>query len=134
MTSTISKEVFGDLPDGKKADLYTLTNANGMTVKITNYGGIITELTAKDKSGKWEDVVLGFDSSSSLHWRKSIFRSTWLVVMETVLPMGNLHWTAKHIRCQSTTARILYTAVLTVLTKNYGMLLKSKRIQLLVLN
>jgi aldose 1-epimerase len=62
MTSTISKEVFGDLPDGKKADLYTLTNANGMTVKITNYGGIITELTAKDKDGKWEDVVLGFDS------------------------------------------------------------------------
>lgn len=62
MTSTISKEVFGDLPDGKKADLYTLTNANGMTVKISNYGGIITELTAKDKSGRWEDVVLGFDS------------------------------------------------------------------------
>lgn len=62
MTSTISKDVFGDLPDGKKADLYTLTNANGMTVKITNYGGIITELTAKDKDGKWEDVVLGFDS------------------------------------------------------------------------
>lgn len=62
MTSTISKEVFGDLPDGKKADLYTLKNANGMTVKISNYGGIITELTAKDKSGRWEDVVLGFDS------------------------------------------------------------------------
>ena len=62
MTSTISKEVFGDLPDGTKADLYTLKNAKGMTVKISNYGGIITELTAEDKSGKWEDVVLGFDS------------------------------------------------------------------------
>lgn len=62
MTSTISKEEFGDLPDGTKADLYTLKNANGMKVKITNYGGIVTELTAEDKSGKWEDVVLGFDS------------------------------------------------------------------------
>lgn len=62
MTSTISKEVFGEVSEGQKADLYTLTNANGMTVKITNYGGIITQLTAKDKAGKWEDVVLGFDS------------------------------------------------------------------------
>ncbi len=60
--STITKEVFGQLPDGQTADLYTLTNTNGMTVNITNYGGIITKLTAPDKDGKWEDVVLGFDS------------------------------------------------------------------------
>src|SRR5215217_7783569 len=62
MISTISKEVFGELPDGQKADLYTLTNANGMTVNITNYGGIITKITAPDKKGEWADVVLGFDS------------------------------------------------------------------------
>ncbi|TLU99127.1 aldose epimerase family protein [Dyadobacter luticola] len=62
MISTISKEVFGKLPDGQEADLYTLTNANGMTVNITNYGGIITKLTAPDKNGQWADVVLGFDS------------------------------------------------------------------------
>ncbi|MEO6283637.1 MAG: aldose epimerase family protein [Dyadobacter sp.] len=62
MISTISKEAFGELPDGQKADLYTLTNANGMTVNITNYGGIITKLTAPDKKGEWADVVLGFDS------------------------------------------------------------------------
>lgn len=58
----ITKSLFGTLPDGQQADLYTLTNSNGMTVKITNYGGIITHLTAPDKSGNWEDVVLGFDS------------------------------------------------------------------------
>ncbi|KQS31350.1 aldose epimerase family protein [Dyadobacter sp. Leaf189] len=62
MISTISKETFGELPDGQKADLYTLTNGNGMTVNITNYGGIITKLTAPDKKGEWTDVVLGFDS------------------------------------------------------------------------
>jgi len=62
MISTISKEAFGELPDGQTADLYTLTNKNGMTVNITNYGGIITKLTAPDKKGEWEDVVLGFDS------------------------------------------------------------------------
>ena len=65
MTSTISKEIFGKLPDGQTADLYTLTNAKGMTVNITNYGGIITKLTAEDKKGEWADVVLGFDSLSA---------------------------------------------------------------------
>lgn len=65
MSPTISKSVFGNLPDGQQADLYTLTNAEGMTVKITNYGGIITHLTAQNKSGNWEDVVLGFDSLQS---------------------------------------------------------------------
>ncbi|TDE16602.1 aldose epimerase family protein [Dyadobacter psychrotolerans] len=62
MISTISKEIFGELPDGQTAELYTLTNANGMTVNITNYGGIITKLTAQDKKGEWADVVLGFDT------------------------------------------------------------------------
>ncbi|WP_439580893.1 aldose epimerase family protein [Dyadobacter bucti] len=62
MISTISKEEFGKLPDGQKADLYTLTNANGMTVNITNYGGIVTKITAPDEKGEWADVVLGFDS------------------------------------------------------------------------
>jgi aldose 1-epimerase len=65
MTSTISKAVFGELPDGQTADLYTLTNTNGMTVNITNYGGIVTKLTAPDKNGEWADVVLGFDSLSN---------------------------------------------------------------------
>jgi aldose 1-epimerase len=48
--------------DGKTAHLYTLTNANGMVAKITDYGTILTELWVPDKSGKTTDVVLGFDN------------------------------------------------------------------------
>jgi aldose 1-epimerase len=62
MQPTLTKAAYGQLPDGQAADLYTLTNANGMTVKITNYGGIITEILVPDKAGKFEDVVLGLDS------------------------------------------------------------------------
>ncbi|GAB3954439.1 galactose mutarotase [Spirosoma harenae] len=60
----IDKTTYGQLPDGKTADLYTLHNAAGMTAKITNYGGIIVSLTAPDKDGKFEDVTLGADSLS----------------------------------------------------------------------
>jgi len=58
----IEKISFGKLPDGREVDQYILKNANGMEVKIMNYGGVITHWTAPDKEGKYEDIVLGFDS------------------------------------------------------------------------
>ncbi len=60
----IKKEIVG-LADGKEIALYTLTNPGGMTVKITSYGAIVTELTAPDRNGKLENVVLGFDNTES---------------------------------------------------------------------
>jgi aldose 1-epimerase len=59
------KDAFGRTADGTPVDLYTLSNGNGMTVKITNYGGIITSLLVPDKNGVPGDIVLGFDSLSS---------------------------------------------------------------------
>ena len=64
MESTITKEAFGAPGDSITADLYTLTNANGMVVQITNYGGIITKWMVPDRDGNMADVVLGFDSLS----------------------------------------------------------------------
>ena len=48
--------------DGKPVSLYTLRNASGMEVKITNYGGTITSIKVPDRQKKFDDVVLGFDS------------------------------------------------------------------------
>ncbi len=62
LTMKIEKQPFGKTEDGTTVDLYTLTNANGMTVKITNYGGIVTSLLVPDKNGNLEDVVLGYDN------------------------------------------------------------------------
>ncbi len=50
--------------DGKEVIEYTLTNANGVSVKILNYGGTITHLITPDKNGTAGDVVLGYDSLS----------------------------------------------------------------------
>jgi aldose 1-epimerase len=58
----LEKSDFGKLPDGGSAQLYTLRNRHGLTVKVTNYGLIITEILAPDRDGKFADVVLGFDN------------------------------------------------------------------------
>jgi aldose 1-epimerase len=58
----IEMEAFGSLPDGTPVHLYTLKNAMGMEARVTDYGGIIVSLTAPDRDGKLEDVVLGFDN------------------------------------------------------------------------
>jgi len=58
---SITKEAWGKT-DNKEVELYTLTNSNGMVVKITNFGGIVTSIQAPDRDGKFENVVLGFDS------------------------------------------------------------------------
>lgn len=56
------REKFGQTDEGVSVDLFTLTNDNGLTVKITNYGGIVTSMLVPDKMGNFEDVVLGFDN------------------------------------------------------------------------
>jgi aldose 1-epimerase len=60
----ITKEIFG-LVDTTEVYLYTLTNNNGMSVKITNYGGIVTSILTPDRDGNMADVVLGFDELQS---------------------------------------------------------------------
>ena len=62
LMTSIQKEEFGTTPEGEKIDLFTLSNSGGMKVKIINYGGRIISLTAPDRAGKYENVVLGFDS------------------------------------------------------------------------
>jgi aldose 1-epimerase len=58
----ITKQSFGKTKEGTEVSLYTLANQNGMTVKITNYGGIVTSIVTPDQDGNPGDVVLGFDS------------------------------------------------------------------------
>lgn len=60
--NSIQVENFGTMPDGKAVNMYTLTNKNGVEMKVINYGGIIVSLKVPDKNGELGDVVLGYDS------------------------------------------------------------------------
>jgi aldose 1-epimerase len=52
--SNFEKEI-----DGKAVSLYTLTNSQGMTMQVTNYGTRIVSLWVPDRDGEFRDVVLG---------------------------------------------------------------------------
>jgi aldose 1-epimerase len=57
--NSIEKKLWGK-SDGKDVWLYKLTNAGGMSVEITNYGGIVVSIYTPNREHKIENIVLGF--------------------------------------------------------------------------
>jgi len=53
---------FGTTPQGQPVSLFTLGDAGGFQARITNYGGIVTELHVPDREGRMANVVLGFST------------------------------------------------------------------------
>jgi len=64
---SVTQAPFGSGLSGAPATLFTLTNDKGMIAKITNFGGIITEIHVPDKNGKFANVNLGFDHIEPYH-------------------------------------------------------------------
>lgn len=53
--------VWGQVEDFDEIKLYTLKNDHGMTVKVTNYGAIITSILVPDRNDKLADIALGYN-------------------------------------------------------------------------
>jgi aldose 1-epimerase len=49
------------LLNNQAIEVFTLTNAAGVEIKATNYGGIITSWRVPDRKGQLADIVLGYD-------------------------------------------------------------------------
>ena len=58
---SITQQIFGQMPDGRNVELYTLANDHGLEARIMNYGGTLVSLRVPDRNGVHGDVVLGFD-------------------------------------------------------------------------
>jgi aldose 1-epimerase len=69
----IQSAPFGQAPDGSQLSLFTLTNASGMEVRITNYGGTVTHIFAPDRDGQLANVTLGFDTAEEYFGRSPYF-------------------------------------------------------------
>jgi aldose 1-epimerase len=58
----VKEEIYGEMSDGRKVRIFTLTNKNGLKAKVTEYGAILVSMEVPDKSGKTADVTLGYDT------------------------------------------------------------------------
>lgn len=54
----VEKSSFGKTSAGAEVTLFTCTNANGLAMKLIDYGAIMTEFHAPDKNGKLANVNL----------------------------------------------------------------------------
>ncbi len=61
-SAAVPRAVFGTTADGQTVDIYTLRNAQGVEARVMTYGGIIVSLRTPDRAGRFDDIVLGFDS------------------------------------------------------------------------
>jgi aldose 1-epimerase len=71
----VVKKDFGSI-EGRKVELFTLTNDIGITARITNYGATLVGLEVPDRDGKLEDIVLGFDSLEGYLGKNPYFGAT----------------------------------------------------------
>jgi len=62
MKMSIERETIGKTPDGVEVEMYTLTNAGGMKLRIMTYGATITSVELPDRRGKVDNVTLHLDS------------------------------------------------------------------------
>jgi aldose 1-epimerase len=61
LAACITLPVSAQVQDFDSIKVYTLKNDAGMTVKVTNYGAIITSIVVPDRDGKMADVALGYN-------------------------------------------------------------------------
>lgn len=57
----MQKTNFGELPDGRVVEAWTLQGSRGASLEFLSYGGIVRSLHVPDRAGQLGDVVLGFD-------------------------------------------------------------------------
>ena len=55
-------ETYGTLADGTTAKLYTLTNANGLTATLTDFGATLVSMKTPDRDGNLADIAIGYDT------------------------------------------------------------------------
>lgn len=58
----IKEELFGRLPDGRVAKIFTLKNPQGLTARVTEYGAILVSMQVPDREGKLQDITHGYET------------------------------------------------------------------------
>ncbi|NWB85857.1 aldose epimerase family protein [Pseudomonas gingeri] len=67
---------FGKTNDGTAVEQYVLRNSHGVQATVITYGGVLQSLKVPDKHGKFDDVVLGFDTVQGYQGGTAFFGAT----------------------------------------------------------
>ena len=59
--ATVTRAPFGRTAEGIAVEAYTLTNPQGMQVRVITYGAILQAIRVPDRAGRVDDVALGHD-------------------------------------------------------------------------
>ena len=73
---SVEKQSFGTTKKGEAISLYTVTNKNGMVMKVTDFGAILVSVLVPDKNGVLTDVVLGYDHGEDYQVNSPHFGAT----------------------------------------------------------
>jgi aldose 1-epimerase len=58
----LAAETWGNLPDGRKVTLYTLTNEAGTRIRLSDYGALLVSIETSDRKGKLANITLSYHS------------------------------------------------------------------------
>ncbi|MFV1967913.1 MAG: aldose epimerase family protein [Pirellulaceae bacterium] len=72
----IEKSSFGDTGDGQEISLFACVNANGLVLKMIDYGAMIVSLETPDRDGRLANITLGFDKLDGYLQRHPYFGAT----------------------------------------------------------
>jgi aldose 1-epimerase len=64
---------FGKMADGTAIEAVTLSNAKGVSVRIMTWGATIQSLMVPDRTGKTDDIALGYDTAAEYAQKPQYF-------------------------------------------------------------
>ena len=71
--SMVKTDIVGYTSDSTPVHQFLLTNINGFSIAVLDYGGIIREINTPDRNGDFKNIVLGFNEIKDYENRSPYF-------------------------------------------------------------
>ena len=72
----VEQTQFGITPEGADISLFSLNNGNGLTCSVTDFGATLCRLYFPDKTGRLQNLVLGYDGFENVLGDANYFGAT----------------------------------------------------------
>ncbi|RYE67237.1 MAG: galactose-1-epimerase, partial [Oxalobacteraceae bacterium] len=69
-------QLFGVLPNGRRVEVFTLLNRNGLQAKVLDLGASLHSMLVPDRNGRFADVLLGHASLEGMLEKPQYFGAT----------------------------------------------------------